>query len=82
MIALLDCCFRNHVLLGMYGVADLQALSPSDMLATSLPGNFLHLAKADGVRERCNLLSGDVPSMFVLATFKVRIMEISKHEQK
>lgn len=55
MIALLDCCFRNHVLLGMYGVADLQALSPSDMLATSLPGNFLHLAKADGVRESCNL---------------------------
>lgn len=40
------------MLLGTYGVADLQALPPSDTLATSLQGSFLHLAKADGVRER------------------------------
>ncbi|KAI4576510.1 hypothetical protein MJT46_002345 [Ovis ammon polii x Ovis aries] len=39
---------KYHTLLGTYGVADLQALSPSDMLATSLQGNFLHLVKADG----------------------------------
>uniref|UniRef100_A0A8C9BB91 Stabilin-2 n=1 Tax=Phocoena sinus TaxID=42100 RepID=A0A8C9BB91_PHOSS len=39
---------KYHTLLGTYGVADLQALSPSDMLATSLQGSFLHLAKADG----------------------------------
>ncbi|XP_058597564.1 stabilin-2 isoform X1 [Neofelis nebulosa] len=39
---------KYHVLLGTYRVADLWALSPSDMLATSLQGNFLHLAKADG----------------------------------
>uniref|UniRef100_A0A452G9R1 Stabilin-2 n=1 Tax=Capra hircus TaxID=9925 RepID=A0A452G9R1_CAPHI len=39
---------KYHTLLGTYGVADLQALSPSDMLATSLQGSFLHLVKADG----------------------------------
>ncbi|XP_065777208.1 stabilin-2 [Muntiacus reevesi] len=39
---------KYHTLLGTYGVADLQALSPSDLLATSLQGNFLHLEKADG----------------------------------
>ncbi|XP_026355575.2 stabilin-2 isoform X2 [Ursus arctos] len=52
---------KNHVLLGMYGVADLQALSPSDMLATSLPGNFLHLAKADGniTIEGASVIDGD-----------------------
>lgn len=54
-VAITDCRFRYHVLLGTYRVADLWALSPSDMLATSLQGNFLHLAKADGVRECCNL---------------------------
>lgn len=43
------------MLLGTYRVADLQALSSSDMLATSLPGNFLHLVKADEVREFYNL---------------------------
>lgn len=47
----MDYCYRYHTLLGTYGVADLQALSPSDMLATSLQGNFLQLVKADGVRE-------------------------------
>ena len=47
----MDCRFRHHTLLGTYGVADLQALSPSDMLATSLQGSFLHLAKANGVRK-------------------------------
>lgn len=39
---------KNHMLQGTYGVADLCALSSSDTLATSLQGNFLHLAKADG----------------------------------
>ncbi|XP_045682562.1 stabilin-2 [Phyllostomus hastatus] len=39
---------KNHMLQGTYRVADLWALSSSDTLATSLQGNFLHLAKADG----------------------------------
>ncbi|XP_035959404.2 stabilin-2 [Halichoerus grypus] len=52
---------KNHMLLGTYRVADLQALSPSDMLATSLPGNFLHLAKADGnvTIEGASVVDGD-----------------------
>ncbi|XP_035875396.1 stabilin-2 [Phyllostomus discolor] len=39
---------KHHMLQGTYRVADLWALSSSDTLATSLQGNFLHLAKADG----------------------------------
>ncbi|KAB0406464.1 hypothetical protein E2I00_018467, partial [Balaenoptera physalus] len=52
---------KYHTLLGTYGVADLQALSPSDMLATSLQGNFLHLAKADGniTIEGASVIDGD-----------------------
>ena len=48
-------CSRYHMLRGTYGLADLQALSPLDRLATALPGSFLHVAKADGVRERHSL---------------------------
>lgn len=59
-------CFRYHTLPGTYGLADLQALSSSDMLATSLQGSFLHLAKADGVRERGNLFSGNMSPVFIL----------------
>ncbi|XP_005865310.1 PREDICTED: stabilin-2 [Myotis brandtii] len=52
---------KYHTLLGTYGVADLQALSSSDMLATSLQGNFLHLAKADGniTIEGASIVDGD-----------------------
>ncbi|KAF4022591.1 hypothetical protein G4228_014958, partial [Cervus hanglu yarkandensis] len=52
---------KYHTLLGTYGVADLQALSPSDMLATSLQGNFLHLEKADGniTIEGASVIDGD-----------------------
>ncbi|XP_045021332.1 stabilin-2 isoform X2 [Bubalus bubalis] len=52
---------KYHTLLGTYGVADLQALSPSDMLATSLQGNFLHLVKADGniTIEGASVIDGD-----------------------
>ncbi|XP_029420010.1 stabilin-2 [Nannospalax galili] len=37
---------KHHMQLGTYRVADLQTLSSSDMLATSLQGSFLHLDKA------------------------------------
>ncbi|XP_060050274.1 stabilin-2 isoform X2 [Erinaceus europaeus] len=37
---------KHHMLQSMYRVSDLQALTPADMLATSLQGNFLHLEKA------------------------------------
>ncbi|XP_072829208.1 stabilin-2 isoform X2 [Vicugna pacos] len=52
---------KYHTLLGTYGVADLQALSPLDMLATSLQGNFLHLAKSDGniTIEGASVIDGD-----------------------
>uniref|UniRef100_A0A8D1QI06 Stabilin-2 n=1 Tax=Sus scrofa TaxID=9823 RepID=A0A8D1QI06_PIG len=52
---------KHHTLLGTYGVADLQALSPSDMLATSLQGSFLHLAKANGniTIEGASVIDGD-----------------------
>uniref|UniRef100_A0A8C4PTZ8 Stabilin-2 n=1 Tax=Equus asinus asinus TaxID=83772 RepID=A0A8C4PTZ8_EQUAS len=52
---------RYHTLPGTYGVADLQALSSSDMLATSLQGSFLHLAKADGniTIEGASIVDGD-----------------------
>ncbi|XP_010629641.1 stabilin-2 isoform X2 [Fukomys damarensis] len=38
---------KYHMVLGTYGLADLQDLTSSDMLATSLPGGFVHLGKAD-----------------------------------
>uniref|UniRef100_A0A8D0SEQ2 Stabilin-2 n=1 Tax=Sus scrofa TaxID=9823 RepID=A0A8D0SEQ2_PIG len=52
---------KYHTLLGTYGVADLQALSPSDMLATSLQGSFLHLAKVNGniTIEGASVIDGD-----------------------
>ncbi|XP_032155422.1 stabilin-2 [Sapajus apella] len=52
---------KYHILLGTYRVADLQTLSSSDMLATSLPGNFLHLAKMDGniTIEGASIVNGD-----------------------
>uniref|UniRef100_A0A2K6FQW9 Stabilin-2 n=1 Tax=Propithecus coquereli TaxID=379532 RepID=A0A2K6FQW9_PROCO len=52
---------KYHTLLGTYRVADLQTLSSSDMLATSLQGNFLHLAKVDGniTIEGASIVDGD-----------------------
>ncbi|KAM5173513.1 stabilin-2 [Callospermophilus lateralis] len=52
---------KYHTLLGTYGVADLQNLSSSDMLATSLQGNFLHLEKVDGniTIEGASIVDGD-----------------------
>ncbi|ELW71592.1 Stabilin-2 [Tupaia chinensis] len=52
---------KYHMLLGTHGVADLQTLSSSDMLATSLQGNFLHLAKVDGniTIEGASIVDGD-----------------------
>ncbi|MBZ3886037.1 Stabilin-2 [Sciurus carolinensis] len=52
---------RYHTLLGTYGMADLQNLTSSDMLATSLQGNFLHLEKVDGniTIEGASIVDGD-----------------------
>ncbi|KAL1774739.1 stabilin-2 [Sigmodon hispidus] len=52
---------KYHILLGTYGVADLQILSSSDTLATSLQGSFLHLDKADGniTIEGASIVDGD-----------------------
>ncbi|XP_006888640.1 PREDICTED: stabilin-2 [Elephantulus edwardii] len=52
---------KYHTLLGTYGVAELQTLSSSDMLATSLRGNFLHLAKENGniTIEGASIVDGD-----------------------
>ncbi|XP_012590675.1 PREDICTED: stabilin-2 [Condylura cristata] len=52
---------KHHTLLGSYAVADLQSLSSTDMLATSLQGNFLHLAQADGnvTIEGASIVDGD-----------------------
>ncbi|XP_036923699.1 stabilin-2 isoform X1 [Sturnira hondurensis] len=52
---------KNHMLPGTYGAADLQALSSSDTLATSLQGNLLHLEKADGniTIEGASILDSD-----------------------
>ncbi|XP_039733881.1 stabilin-2 [Pteropus medius] len=52
---------KYHTLRGTYGVADLQTLSSSDMLATSLQGNFLRLAKKDGniTIEGASIVDGD-----------------------
>uniref|UniRef100_A0A8C3XJ35 Stabilin 2 n=1 Tax=Chelydra serpentina TaxID=8475 RepID=A0A8C3XJ35_CHESE len=45
---------KYHVLVGAYRLADLQNLSSSDMLATSLHNNFLHLSKENEVRSLVN----------------------------
>ncbi|KAM6216453.1 stabilin-2 [Rhynchocyon petersi] len=52
---------KYHTLLGTYRVAELQTLSSSDMLATSLQGNFLHLAKENGniTIEGASIIDGD-----------------------
>ncbi|GAB1295460.1 Stabilin-2 [Apodemus speciosus] len=52
---------KYHTLLGTYGVADLQTLSSSHMLATSLQGSFLHLDKAGGniTIEGASFVDGD-----------------------
>ncbi|XP_053441606.1 stabilin-2 isoform X1 [Nycticebus coucang] len=52
---------KYHTLLGKYTVADLQTLSSSDMLATSLQGSFLHLAKVGRniTIEGASIVDGD-----------------------
>uniref|UniRef100_A0A674K483 Stabilin 2 n=1 Tax=Terrapene triunguis TaxID=2587831 RepID=A0A674K483_9SAUR len=47
---------KYHVLVGAYRLADLQNLSSSDMLATSLHNNFLHLITIEGA----NIVVGDI----------------------
>ncbi|KAK7813715.1 hypothetical protein U0070_001421, partial [Myodes glareolus] len=54
---------KYHTIRGTYGGANLQNLSSSDMLATSLQGSFLHLDKADGLQnitiEGASIVDGD-----------------------
>lgn len=52
---------KYHTLLGTYGVVDLQTLSSSDMLETSLQGSFLHLDKAGEniTIEGASIVDGD-----------------------
>lgn len=52
---------KYHTLLGTYGVADLQTVSASDVLPTSLQGHFLHLEKVDGnvTIEGASIVDGD-----------------------
>ncbi|KAH0516419.1 Stabilin-2 [Microtus ochrogaster] len=52
---------KYHTVRGTYGGADLQNLSSSDMLATSLQGSFLRLDKADGniTIEGASIVDGD-----------------------
>ncbi|XP_038170878.1 stabilin-2 isoform X2 [Arvicola amphibius] len=52
---------KYHTVRGTYGGADLQNLSSSNMLATSLQGSFLHLDKADGniTIEGASIVDGD-----------------------
>ncbi|MEJ1277143.1 hypothetical protein NN561_008056 [Cricetulus griseus] len=52
---------KYHTLLGTYGVSDLQTLSSSHRLATSLQGSFLHLDKANGniTIEGASIVDGD-----------------------
>ncbi|XP_055972331.1 stabilin-2 isoform X2 [Sorex fumeus] len=52
---------KHHMVPGMYGVTDLMTLSSSDTLATSLQGNFLHLAKTDGniTLDGASIIDGD-----------------------
>ncbi|XP_051028895.1 stabilin-2 [Acomys russatus] len=52
---------KHHTLQGTYGVADLQTLASSRLLATFLQGSFLHLDKADGniTIEGASIVDGD-----------------------
>ncbi|XP_036616197.1 stabilin-2 isoform X1 [Trichosurus vulpecula] len=52
---------KYHALVGTYRTSDLQILSSSDMLATSLQGNFLRLAKVNGniTIEGANIVDSD-----------------------
>ncbi|XP_058164624.1 stabilin-2 isoform X2 [Dasypus novemcinctus] len=52
---------KYHTLIGVYSMADLRNLSSSDMLKTSLPGNFLHLKNVDGniTIEGASIVDGD-----------------------
>lgn len=52
---------KYHTLLGTYGVADLQTVSASDVLTTSLQDHFLHLEKVDGnvTIEGASIVDGD-----------------------
>ncbi|XP_040843938.1 stabilin-2 [Ochotona curzoniae] len=52
---------KYHTLLGTYGVEDLQTLSASEQLATSLQGHFLRLEKVDGniTIEGASIVDGD-----------------------
>ncbi|XP_033017703.1 stabilin-2 [Lacerta agilis] len=53
---------KHHVLQGAYTVSDLQTLSSSDGLATSLLGNFLALSKESGnfSVDGANIVAGDI----------------------
>uniref|UniRef100_A0A663LQ53 Stabilin 2 n=1 Tax=Athene cunicularia TaxID=194338 RepID=A0A663LQ53_ATHCN len=55
---------KYHVLTGAYSFADFQNLSSSDMLATSLQSNFLHLSKENGnvTLEGAHIVAGDIAS--------------------
>uniref|UniRef100_A0A8C0FEV3 Stabilin 2 n=1 Tax=Bubo bubo TaxID=30461 RepID=A0A8C0FEV3_BUBBB len=55
---------KYHVLTGAYSFADFQNLSSSDMLATSLQSNFLHLFKENGnvTLEGAHIVAGDIAS--------------------
>ncbi|XP_048212984.1 stabilin-2 isoform X1 [Perognathus longimembris pacificus] len=52
---------KYHMLLGTYRVAELQNLSSSGMMETSLQGSFLRMDKADGniTIEGASILDGD-----------------------
>uniref|UniRef100_A0A670IWM6 Stabilin 2 n=1 Tax=Podarcis muralis TaxID=64176 RepID=A0A670IWM6_PODMU len=53
---------KHHVLRGAYTVSDLQTLSSSNGLATSLLGNFLALSKESGnfSVDGANIVAGDI----------------------
>ncbi|XP_020660055.3 stabilin-2 [Pogona vitticeps] len=53
---------KHHILKGAYTVADLQSLSSSEGLATSLLGNFLSLSKKSGNLsvDGANIVAGDI----------------------
>uniref|UniRef100_A0A8C5UMP2 Stabilin 2 n=1 Tax=Malurus cyaneus samueli TaxID=2593467 RepID=A0A8C5UMP2_9PASS len=55
---------KYHVLTGAYSFADLQNLSSSDMLPTSLQSKFLHLSKENGnlTLEGAHFVSSDIAS--------------------
>lgn len=82
IVFLVNRCFRYHTLRGTYGVADLRTLA-SYMLPTSLQGNFLRLAKKDGVRAHRNLFVSWARVTYIhTVLLNFRVMETSKHEQK